>query len=345
MDSGHHRKSVPKIPDHSAVILKLETAERRGSGFWKLNTQCLENQDYKNGIINTINKTVVQYQNKISNRQLWDFCKAEIKRYSIRFSIYHSRLQKLEIDEIEKKIKAQEYFIANSDNFSHNDVKKLREELEAKQNDIYYQKVKGKEIRSRCKCLFESDKNPEFFKSLDQKHKKNNTITCLKNKNGEIVHKINDLLSCSRSFYEDLFSSQNIEDNKIDEYLSKINIPFKLSEDDKNICEGNITEEQCWEVIKKMQKNKSPGHDGLSVEFYQNFWQHVKKPLLNSFSEAYDNGELAYTHRESIISLMLKKGDRSELKNYCPLSLSNVDYKILAFALSSRVHKVLDKII
>ena len=42
---------------------------------------------------------------------------------------------------------------------------------------------------------------------------------------------------------------------------------------------------------------------------------------------------------------MFKKGDRTELKNYRPISLSNVDYKILAFALSNRLHKILDTII
>ena len=43
--------------------------------------------------------------------------------------------------------------------------------------------------------------------------------------------------------------------------------------------------------------------------------------------------------------MMFKKGERTDLKNYRPLSLSNVDYRILAFTLSKRVHKILDKII
>ena len=53
------------------------------SGYWMLNTKWLEHENYKNGVINKINDLVNEYQNKINNRQLWDFCKSEIKTNSL----------------------------------------------------------------------------------------------------------------------------------------------------------------------------------------------------------------------------------------------------------------------
>lgn len=41
---------------------------------------------------------------------------------------------------------------------------------------------------------------------------------------------------------------------------------------------------------------------------------------------------------------MFKKGERCEFKNYRPLSLSNIDYKILAFTLAKRLQANLDKL-
>ena len=46
-----------------------------------------------------------------------------------------------------------------------------------------------------------------------------------------------------------------------------------------------------------------------------------------------------------MLSLIFKKGDRDLLKNWRPISLLNIDYKIAAFALAQRLHHVLPKII
>ena len=94
-----------------------------------------------------------------------------------------------------------------------------------------------------------------------------------------------------------------------------------------------------------MSKNKSPGYDGIPNEFYQYFWEDVKEMIINSFNEAFEKGELSETHKQIVLSLIFKKGDRDSYKNYRPISLSNVDYKILAFVLSKRLQKVIAKII
>ena len=45
------------------------------------------------------------------------------------------------------------------------------------------------------------------------------------------------------------------------------------------------------------------------------------------------------------MSLIFKKGNRLNIKNYRPISLANVDYKMLAFLLANRLQSVLDKLI
>ena len=50
-----------------------------------------------------------------------------------------------------------------------------------------------------------------------------------------------------------------------------------------------ISEEECVKAIKSMQNGKSPGTDGLPVEFCKIFWKNIKKLVMNSFSYSYEN--------------------------------------------------------
>lgn len=94
-----------------------------------------------------------------------------------------------------------------------------------------------------------------------------------------------------------------------------------------------------------MKENKTPGMDGIPIEFYKIFWPHISNFLVQVYNEAFKEGELSYSQRTAILSLLFKKGERLLLKNYRPLSLSTTDYKILAFVLAVRLQNVLDEII
>ena len=66
-------------------------------------------------------------------------------------------------------------------------------------------------------------------------------------------------------------------------------------------------EAECWESLKSMQPNKTPGTDGLSPEFYKVFWKDIYLYLLNALNHAYMKGCLCITQRRGIITLIPKK--------------------------------------
>ena len=118
-----------------------------------------------------------------------------------------------------------------------------------------------------------------------------------------------------------------------------------LSDKDQLICEGKVSTLECEQALKGMKNNKSPGYDGLTVEFYKTFWQDLSDLMINSFNESFHDGKLSEMQNTSVLSLIHKKNERTYLKNYRPISLTNVDYRILAFALSMHLQKVITKII
>ena len=73
-------------------------------------------------------------------------------------------------------------------------------------------------------------------------------------------------------------------------------------------------------------KNKSPGNDGLSVEFYLAFWPLFGNLVVDSLNYAFEYGELSNSQKQAVITLIEKKGkDKRLVKNWRAISLINVD--------------------
>ena len=102
---------------------------------------------------------------------------------------------------------------------------------------------------------------------------------------------------------------------------------------------------ECDEAVKMLKPNKSPGLDGLPGEFYQTFWNELKPYFYNSLSQTFNQKRMTFSQRLALITLIHKKGDKSNLANYRPISLTNTDYKILAIVLANRLQKVIDALI
>ena len=120
----------------------------------------------------------------------------------------------------------------------------------------------------------------------------------------------------------------------------------KLSAIDKANCEMNLTLQKLRYSLKTFAKNKSPGTDGIMVEFYDKLWDYVGEPMLDSFLYSFNKGELSTSQKQGIITLLEKQGkDKKLIKNWQPISLMNHDYKLLTEALTLRIRKVLPNII
>ncbi|KAL9976393.1 hypothetical protein ACROYT_G013691 [Oculina patagonica] len=120
----------------------------------------------------------------------------------------------------------------------------------------------------------------------------------------------------------------------------------KLSEEQKRACEGKISLEECSCLLDSFRDNKTPGNDGISIEFYKRFWPLIGDSFIRCANECFEKGELSCSQKQAVITLIEKKGkDRSLLENWRPISLVNVDTKIMSKVIASRIKNVLPEII
>ena len=85
---------------------------------------------------------------------------------------------------------------------------------------------------------------------------------------------------------------------------------------------------RCFLALTGMARGKSPGSDGLPAEFYLSLWGVLGEDLVEVLNASFQSGFLPSSQRGALISLIFKKGDRLLHKNWRPISLLNVDYKL-----------------
>ncbi|CAM2114427.1 unnamed protein product [Caretta caretta] len=95
------------------------------------------------------------------------------------------------------------------------------------------------------------------------------------------------------------------------------------------------------ETLRRMPTNKSPGMDGLTVEFYRMVWAEDVPELVIIWAESLQSRVLPLSCRRAVLALLPKKGDLRDLGNWHPLSLHSMDYKVVAKAILLRLGSVL----
>ena len=144
-------------------------------------------------------------------------------------------------------------------------------------------------------------------------------------------------------FYVQLFSSQPLDCAEQDFFLRSLSL--QLSPDQLRSCKGSLTVDECKRALDGMASGKSPGVDGFPAEFYKRFWNILGEDLVGMINYGFSAGRLSATQRSGVITLLHKKVDCLSMKNWRPITLLCVDYKIAAKSLANCLLTVLPGVI
>jgi len=339
--------------DHNCITLTIDNKQAtRGKGLWKFNSSLLQDDQFKREIIDTIKTTALDNKNA-EDCLLWDTIKCCIRGKCIGYAINKKKLERKTIElatntlyELEDE---QSYAIRNE--ATEEDLNSIKDKMQEQQSLIdghIEEDTRASAIRSKCDWYEQGDKSSKLFLSLEKSRGDKKVLTRLKAANGEIYTDLGKILEEEERYYKQLYSSNmknSAEEITKTRRIFNINSP-KLEEIDQEDLQKDIEELEIWKIIKESPKNKSPGTDGFTNEFYQTFWPHLKTYMLKAFKSALNRGELSTTQKRGVISLIPKpQKDPELLKNWRPITLLNQDYKYLAKAIANRCKKILPRLI
>jgi hypothetical protein len=119
----------------------------------------------------------------------------------------------------------------------------------------------------------------------------------------------------------------------------------QVSAEDNEMFTSPFTEKEVKEAIFEMKPNKASGPDGFPTEFYQRFWEVIKYDLMALFKEFHEGTLPLFQLNYGVITLLPKQKESTNIKQFRPICLLNVSFKIFTKVAVRRLAKVAGKIV
>jgi len=223
--------------------------------------------------------------------------KMEIRDFCIRFSKRLSKSKRRR--EIDLFCKLKQLNVLLDQNSQDTKLTTEAERIKLELQKIAEHKTKGGIIRSRARWYEHGERNIKYFMNLEKCAYERKHIVKLKTNENQYLGEPNKILIEMENSYKTLYSSKTSDDtfDASPSPFANCNNMKRLGEQQKT-CEGLISEEECLSALKKFAKNKTPGSDGLTAEFYLCFWEFLAIPLKECLNDAYHRREMSFSQKK-----------------------------------------------
>lgn len=106
-----------------------------------------------------------------------------------------------------------------------------------------------------------------------------------------------------------------------------------------------FTASEISQALKEMHPTKAPGPDGMPPIFFQKFWPHIGSSVTHAVLNALNTCEFPHDVNHTFITLVPKTKIPQRLKDFRPISLCNVLYKLISKVVANRIKSVLPVVI
>jgi hypothetical protein len=227
----------------------------------------------------------------------------------------------------------------------------LTKELKAQEETVNQQleaRKRQEEIlwkqKSRIQWLKEGERNTKFFHRTVIHRRHSNKITRLISAAGETIHSHEDMESTLIEYYQDLLT-EPLPDRH--EAITKVtqHVPSLVTQEKNSALLRPITIEEVDQALQDTPKSKAPGPDGFTSDFFHHCWPMIRVEVWEILEDSRATGQVLQALNATFLTLIPKEGQAHHPKQFRPIALCNVIYKLLTKVIARRLKPILPTII
>eukprot|EP00253_Pinus_taeda_P004777 PITA_04777 len=217
--------------------------------------------------------------------------------------------------QLEAELAISSFEDSSNGTFLSQEHKDLYSSLVLKRSHIPKEREESWRLRSRAIWLTEGDNNTKFFHKFANGRKAINTIWELHNAQGQLATTQQDLARLANEHFCNIYKAPRdvniLEIMGVEKHFPR----FAQQEDWENLT-MEVTKEELEVTLKWFKKDKSPGPDGWTIEFYIDFFDILGDDLLKIVEDCRKNGKLPSAIKSTFIALILKSDLPSSFNDF-----------------------------
>jgi hypothetical protein len=226
---------------------------------------------------------------------------------------------------------------AKTDAISRNIAKRLSAEIDEL---LEKEEIRWRQ-RSRVSWLRAGDRNTSYFHRRATWRQKKNRIEKLQTEHGKVIADTEQMETMATEYFSKLYQT----DPTVQPTISTQYFEQKVSDIDNDVLCADFTDEEISYALFQIGPTKASGPDGFPACFFQRNWGTLKEDIIKEVRNFFAKGELSDGINDTAIVLIPKIKNPLSLKDFRPISLCNVIYKVVAKCLVNRMRPLLQNII
>lgn len=191
--------------------------------------------------------------------------------------------------------------------------------------------------RSCLKWALYGDNNTKFFHASAITRKRRNTITALKNDQGNWITNERRIRACFVSHFRKIYTKGSRVHVEVAYGEALLNSLPQIPNAAHAYLVADPTDHEILMALMALGPNKSPGPDGFNAKTLQDNWVFFGPAVLREVKLFFSSGQMSSQVARSNLILIPKSEEPTEVSQFRPISVCNVVYKVISKVLSTRL--------
>jgi hypothetical protein len=328
----------PYVSDHAPIIFQMENTIIQKAFPFKFHAQWLAEKEFNDMVIKLWKDQKYLQEGDCQGRFVWKL--KDLKAITKRWAREKKARDTTALENLEGNIKYFLQKLSEGNSLAGGGVKIIR--LESERNKHLKSQEDLWRIQSRAIWVQSGDQNNKFFHQFAN-HRRNNKFIWEIFDNSGTIYKGQKAIAEEAVKYFKNFFKPSLNDISTEQVRVASQYPKMLDENEAGELYKPVTLLELEAILKLFKKEKSPGPDGWSVELYLHFFDLMGEDLLALVEETRTSGRITGSINSTFIALIPKSNKPQQFRDYKPISLCNLVYKVISKVIANRIKPILSR--